>query len=135
MQIQYTIDNGAISEKPVFYDYVNLHYRADGYLLNNALAIKNLSSYWLGDNLYIYTFDINNCVALNLGFGMMRPTWFKDNNATIFGEVYATQRSDSAHNVYRPVTLTRKDGAGQGVRFHSEKKSHVMRQGSAAIAI
>ena len=114
-QIQYTIDNGAVSEKPVFYDYLNLHYRADGYLLNNApFATQNLSSYWLGNDLYIYTFDINNCVHLNLGFGMMRPDWFMSDNATIFGEVYATQRSDSARNVYRPVTLTRKDGAGQG---------------------
>ena len=95
-------------------DYDNLHYRADGFLLNDVLAIKNLSSYWLQQSLFIYTFDINSCVQLDLGFGMMRPTWFMDNGATIFGEVYATQRSDSAHNVYRPVTLTRKDGAGQG---------------------
>jgi hypothetical protein len=87
-QIQYTIDNGAISEKPVFYDYTNLHYRADGYLLNSApFATKNLSSYWLGNDLFIYTFDINNCVHLDLGFGMMRPTWFMDNNASIFGSV------------------------------------------------
>lgn len=104
-----------MSEKPVWYDYVHLHYRADGYLLNNApFATQNLSSYWLGTDLYIYTFDINNCVHLNLGFGMMRPDWFISDNATIFGEVYATQRSDSARNTYQPVTLTRKDGAGQG---------------------
>jgi hypothetical protein len=37
-----------------------------------------------------------------------------DNNASIFGTVYATHRSDSADNIYTPVTLSRKDGAGQG---------------------
>ena len=45
---------------------------------------------------------------------MMRPTWFMDNNATIFGGVYATQRSNPGIDGYQYVALTRKDGAGQG---------------------
>ena len=45
---------------------------------------------------------------------MMTPTWFMDNNASIFGSVYATHRSNSADDTYTSVVLTRKDGAGQG---------------------
>ena len=90
----------------------NLHYRADIVLLS-GLGFKNSSSYWLGDSLYIYTFDIDNCVRLDLGFGMMQPDWFIT-GASVFGSVYSTQRSDSADNAYHSTVLSRKDGAGQG---------------------
>ena len=63
-------------------DYTNLHYRADGYLLtpNAPLATANLSSYWLENDLFIYQSLIGPgplavCVHLDLGFGMMTPTW------------------------------------------------------------
>ena len=107
-----TIDNAAVTEKPVWCafqravrhhprcllparqsshlripraradDYTNLHYRADGYLLtpNAPLATANLSSYWLENDLFIYQSLIGPgplavCVHLDLGFGMMTPTW------------------------------------------------------------
>jgi hypothetical protein len=57
--------------QPVFYDFIGKRYRAD--VLTSMGLPQNGSSFWLGDDLYIYSFDVNTCQHLNMGFGMMVP--------------------------------------------------------------
>lgn len=80
-EIMYVPDLGTTHIKPVWYDFFNLHYRADVFLapgsFPNPLAPINQSSYWLGTSLKIYDyFPFPSCVELDLGFGMMTPAWF-----------------------------------------------------------
>ena len=51
------------------------------------------------------------CVALDMGFGMMRPNWFLDANQS--GLVWNAKKSDSFDIGYHRTVMTVKD-AGQG---------------------
>ena len=49
----YSPDLDVISNKPVYYDFVGKRYRADIILVDGILDLKNQSSYWLGNDLYL----------------------------------------------------------------------------------
>ena len=64
----YTPDLGVISNKPVYYDLPGGRYRADILLLDGVFDFKNQSSYWLGNDLYMYIWDsgLTSCVHLDM---------------------------------------------------------------------
>ena len=97
----YTPDLGVISDKPVWYDFYGGRYRADIILKDGILDLKNQSSYWLGNDLFIYVLDagFQSCIRLDMGFGMMRPDWFKT-NATTIGGVWLAHKSDAIDNSF-----------------------------------
>ncbi len=65
------------------YDFAQLRY--DMVYLDGPKKITtllNFTSLWLNDTLYMYTWatplsTAPQCVALDMGFGMMRPDWVR----------------------------------------------------------
>lgn len=94
----YTPGLGLIQQKPVYYDFPNLRYRADLFLLD-GIYFKNFSSIWLNTTLYMITYDIDSCVSLDMGFGMMRPNWFIE-NATFVDTLWLAKKSDATDNTF-----------------------------------
>ena len=79
-------------------------------------TILNFTSLWLNDTLFMYTWataisSTPQCVALDMGFGMMRPDWFVDANQS--GLVWNAKKSDSFDAGYHRTVMSVKD-AGQG---------------------
>jgi hypothetical protein len=79
-------------------------------------TILNFTSLWLNDTLYMYTWQTAlssapQCVALNMGFGMMKPDWFYDANQS--GLVWNAKKSNDLDRAYHRTVMSVKD-AGQG---------------------
>lgn len=119
------LDSG--SYKPVYYDFTNSKYRADLQVLPqyawNPLAPTNQSSYWLNDDLFIYQSigAAPTCVHLNLGFGMMIPSWFLGGtqNGT-WWHVKKYQWSSGDNGMYVNTLSTQSIVDGQGTfDYHS----------------
>lgn len=109
------------ANKDVHYDYTNLAMRYDITYLDGPqvpfITLLNFTSLWLGDNLYMITWatPLDNtpfCIELQMGFGLMRPSWFQQE--TQLGIVWNTKRSDSFHDGYYPSLMGTID-AGQGL--------------------
>lgn len=108
-------------KKMVYYSYPTRQLRYDATYLGGKISlgsVLNMTSMWLNDTLYIYTFETGagralppNCIALQMGFGMMRPDWFQDGNQS--GLVWQAKKSDFFDEDYHRVLMTVKD-AGQG---------------------
>jgi len=100
-----------VQTKPVYYNFPQSQYRAD--LINlNGVNFKNQSSYWLGNLLYLYTFDVGFCVLLDMGFGMMKPDWFL--NGQIIGGVWRAHKSEEFDSSYHYTTWTSVSAGDQG---------------------
>ena len=96
LEYQFAPTYRTIHQKPIWFDYVNLHYRADLYQVGGEPSIfvpANQSSLWLNDTLYmVVNGPIRTCVSLDMGFAMMRPDWFIGENATIMGDIWLAHR-------------------------------------------
>jgi hypothetical protein len=81
-----------------------------------GLGELNSSSYWLGDDLYIYDFGLaKSCQHLNMGFGMMMPDWMiSDAYVVPQGPVWHAHKYDATSIAYVPTLFNSKsspDGA------------------------
>lgn len=98
------------NQKTFHYDFTHMALRVDSlYVAGLPIPPFNFSSYWLGNTLYMYTFDSPSpsCVSMDMGFGMMRPDWFTDGiqqNATI----WIAQKSNALDTQYHNTVWTRK---------------------------
>lgn len=113
----YVTVEGLVYTKPVYYDFTNRHLRVDIFLTEIPhLNPSNQSSYWLGDDLYIYNYaPIKNCVHLNMGFGMMRPNWFQggqQKDTVWFAKKHLN--SDGDGGLYHNTLWTQSPVEGQG---------------------
>lgn len=103
---------GLIVSKPIFYDFTNFRYRADMHYLSGPTTpttTTNFSSYWIGTDLYMYTWAPAepSCIHLNLGFGIMRPNWFLTNSTQV-GDIWLAVKSDPADATFHHTVWTRK---------------------------
>lgn len=98
-----------------YYNFPMLQMRVDSkYAFGNALLqSQTLTSYWLNKTLSMFiTFDIfgnvsSTCQQLDMGFGMMTPTWFLSSpgdDVVNGGSLFLTQRHNPFDNNYRNVT-------------------------------
>ena len=77
----------------------------------------NFTSLWLNDTLYMiqweaYLDKTPNCVALSMGFGLMKPDWFSGGQQ--YGIFWPAKKTDGADPAYHATLVTVTD-AGQGV--------------------
>ena len=101
--------------KPIWYDYTNLHYRADSqYVSRNGNALTtlyNFSSIWRNQSLYMITFadkrslQPESCIELQLGIGMMMPDWML--NGECNGDIWITHKSNGMDPLYYRAVWTR----------------------------
>lgn len=85
-EVMFTPSAGTVHNKQVAYDFTNLALRYDIVYESGPqvplVTLLNFTSLWLNDTLYMYTWEVPldplpSCVALNMGFGLMTPYWFK----------------------------------------------------------
>ena len=75
-----------------------------------GLGSANMSSYWLGTQLYIYDFGLaKSCQHLNMTFGMMVPDWMIDGAFVVpQGPVYHAHKYDATSINYVPTNFNSK---------------------------
>lgn len=126
-EAQFSPRDGSISNKLVYYDFPRNRLRYDITYESGPripfITLLNFSSLWLGDTLYMITWEAvddptPSCVALNMGFGMMFPDWFKrrgdGDDAFQVGTQWLSHKSDGADPGYHLTLWTTKmspDGA------------------------
>ena len=85
-----------------FYDFTNMRLRVDSqYVSGPQIGPMNFTSFWLGDELYMITYDGNgSCQHINMGFGMMRNDWmiYGDQQNTTYLGKKSDQKDDGLHN-------------------------------------
>ena len=113
LEAMFTPHEGNVwANKPIWYDYTNLHYRADSFYVSgegNALTtLYNFSSVWKNQSLYMITYadkrslQPESCIELQLGIGMMMPEWML--NGDCMGDVWSTHKANGMDpNYYRAV--------------------------------
>ena len=80
----------------IFYDFDNLHYRADSFFVsgnaNPLTTLYNFTSIWQNETLSMITYADSrslqpaSCIQLNLGIGMMMPGWMMQGSCMGDGE-------------------------------------------------
>jgi hypothetical protein len=102
-------------------DFVNRALRYDVTYISGPLqpftTLMNFTSLWLNDTLYMITWEAYldktpNCVALSMGFGLMKPDWFSHGDQ--YGIFWPAKKTDGADPAYHATLATVTD-AGQGV--------------------
>jgi len=101
--------------KPIWYDFDNLHYRADSHYVSgngNALTtLYNFSSIWRNTSLFMITYadkrslQPESCIELQLGITMMMPQWMLNGNC--MGDVWVTHKSQGMDPLYYRGVWTR----------------------------
>lgn len=123
-EVMFTPSAGTIQNKNVWYSFdfnniSNCALRYDIEYMSGPLVplvtLINFTSYWLGTDLYMFTYEaaddpIPDCVKLSMGFGMMYPDWFRVNSTQVT-TVWDTRR-DGEDPAYHRVLMSQK---GDGV--------------------
>jgi hypothetical protein len=105
------------SSKPIWYDFDNLHYRADSFfesgVSNPLTTLFNFTSIWQNQTLSMITYadprslQPESCIQLNLGIGMMRPDWMVAPTSSCMGDLWVTAKSAGFDEDYHRAVWTR----------------------------